>query len=558
MNEVAALLAAFRDATGRHAALWVRRDGNVSAALLASTSDAFGLDTEGGPFAWDVPAWARSHNLVAHLANTGESVGWLFVEHGESTESDVLLGRLIPIVSRLVHERDGAAQELVERYEEINLLYAISELLGGTTSVEMVADTLVRELAITVGATRAVFLRTNDERTVLQPIATMGLHEVEYPAVSLDDITHIAVRAYRSGGACTVESVLARNADPVLAANGDPLLAVAITRPSTGIGITGGFPAITATRPLAATMESHGLVPLGVLVLGGTRGGVSFSAGDRKLASAVGTQIGAAMHNASLVNAAIARQQLERELQLAHDLQLKLLPRTTIVAPEARAAARVIPAERVGGDFFLLARLDHDRTGVLIGDVSGHGYQAALVMALALSAAAIHVQAAFDPSIAIEAVRRSLADELSSTEMSLSLCYAVIDTRVNELRFANAGHPHAFRVGADGECTRLDAIAPPIGFSDAPLEECVMEWRAGDRLVLYTDGLTDAHNVSNARLGERRVLELLSTLTHGESPDEILAQLLACVDAHVNGLPLRDDIAVVVVDRVHRATRSAT
>jgi alpha-L-rhamnosidase len=74
----------------------------------------------------------------------------------------------------------------------------------------------------------------------------------------------------------------------------------------------------------------------------------------------------------------------------------------------------VVPAESVGGDFFLLARLDRDRTGVLIGDVSGHGYQSALIMALALSAAGIHVQAAFDPSIALEAVHRSLRDELGA------------------------------------------------------------------------------------------------------------------------------------------------
>lgn len=550
MSEVTALLTAFREATGREAALWVRRDGHTSSMLLATTSDDFGIDTEDGPFAWDVQAWARSHGLIAHLANTGESVGWLFAEQGDSGECDQLLGRLIPIVSRLVHERDGAARELVERYEEINLLYAISELLGGTTSVETVADTLVRELAITVGATRAVFLRTTDDRSALKPIASMGLDESVYPTIALDNSGHIAVRAFRSVGACTAENLVAKDADPVLSANGDPLLAVAITRPSSGIGITGSFPTVTAARTLSNTMETHGLVPLGVLILGGPRGGIPFNAGDRKLASAVGTQIGAAMHNASLVAAAMARQQLERELQLAHDLQLKLLPRTSIVHPEARAAARVIAAERVGGDFFLLARLDGDRTGVLIGDVSGHGYQAALVMALALSAAAIHVQAAFDPSSAIEAVRRSLADELSSTEMSLSLCYAVIDTRVNELRFANAGHPHAFRVDANGHCTRLAAIAPPIGLSDAPLEECVMEWRQGDRIVMFTDGLTDANDPTNNRLGEGRVLEQLARALPTESPDEILTRLLALVDQHVNGTSLRDDIAVVVVDRM--------
>ncbi len=549
MSEVAALVAAFRETTGREAALWERRDGTSEPTLLGASSTAFGWQTAAGPVAWDVALWARSQGMAAYLANTGVSVGWLIVEPGASEEADRLLARLIPFVLRLAHERDGSARELAGRAEEINLLYTISELLGGTTSVESVADTLLRELATTIGATRAVFLRTNRAQTMLTSIAALGLDDAAYPVVALDSTTHIAARAFRRATACTEEGVAARDADPVLGADGQALLAVAITRPSTGIGITGPHPVITARRPNVALMERIGAVPLGVLVLGSPRAGSSFTVGDRKLATAIGTQIGTAMHNATLVRAAVERQQLEREMRLAHDLQLKLLPRTSVVAPEARAAARVVPAESVGGDFFLLARLDRDRTGVLIGDVAGHGYQAALVMALALSAAAIHVQAAFDPSIAVEAVQRSLADELASTDMSLTLCYVVIDSRVGELRFANAGHPHAFRVGRDGDCTRLAAIAPPIGFSDASIEECVMAWRPGDRVVLFTDGLPDALDARDARLGERKILDLLATMQSGETPEDILGQLVSLVDGHVRGTPLRDDLAAVIVDR---------
>lgn len=549
MSEVAALLAAFYEATGREAALWERRDGSVAPTLLGASSDAFATRTETGPTAWDVQAWAKTQGVVAHLANTGDSVGWLVIEPGLSAEADQLLGRLIPFVRRLAHERDGAAQELVGRYEEINLLYAISELLGGTTAVESVAETLLRELAITVGAPRAVFLKTQRGASVLTPIATMGMGEAPYPDVPLDDPAHIATRAFRTGGACTEDGGATRMADPMLGAGGEALLAVAITRPSSGIGITGSFPAVTPRRSGATLPDAGATIPLGVLVMGGRRSGAAFTAGDRKLAAAVGTQIGTAMHNASLVRAAVERKQLEREMRLAHDLQLKLLPRASVVQPEARAATRVVPAESVGGDFFLLARLDRDRTGVLIGDVSGHGYQAALVMALALSAAAIHVQAAFDPSIALEAVQRSLADELQSTEMSLTLCYAVIDTRAGELRFANAGHPHAFRLGRAGDCTRLAAVAPPIGFHDDSIDESVMSWRPGDRLVLFTDGLTDARDPHDNRLGERRILELLGRMTHDETPDVMLDQLFALVDAHVDGASLRDDLAAVIVDR---------
>ncbi len=545
MIEVAALLAAFLEATGREAAIWERREGELP-TLLGSSSEPFALLTEGGVAACDGTAWALARGIRAQSVTTGEAVGWLFVEAGDSPDADQLLARLVPQVSRLTRERDGATGELVERYEEINLLYAIGELLGGTTSVESVADTLLRELAVTVGAARAVFLLVNRSTGTLAPIAMLGLDDVEYPNISFDDVGHIAVAAYRSVGAITEEGPAARASDPVLTARGGALMAVAITRPSTGVGITGTHP-IPLRR--GNVVEPRTPVPLGVLVLAGRVNGQPFSAGDRKLAVAVGTQIGTAMHNASLVRAAVEREQFVREMRLAHDLQLKLLPKPAVVGPEARAAGRLVPAESVGGDFFLLARLDRDRTGVLIGDVSGHGYQAALVMALALSAAAIHVQSAFDPSIALDAVRRSLDEELSSTEMSITMCYAVIDSLAGEVRFANAGHPHAFRVAADGQCVRLAAVVPPIGFSDAPIEECVMTWRRGDRLVLFTDGLTDARDALDQRLGEDAILEMLSTMTHGESPAAMLDMLFAQVEAHTRRTTLRDDLAAVIVDR---------
>jgi sigma-B regulation protein RsbU (phosphoserine phosphatase) len=556
MNEVTALLAAFLEATGREAAIWERREGSVTPTLLGSSSDTFAQRTEAGVRAWDVATWARAQALHAQLVTTGEGVGWLFVEPGHAADADRLLGRLVPLMRRLTRERDGATRELVERYEEINLLYAIGELLGSSTSVESVADTLLAELAETVGATRAVFLQTNRSQGILRPIAALGLGVDDYAPVHFDATGHIAVRAFRSSGASTEDGIAGISADPVLAPNGEPLLAVAITRPSSSLHITGSYPAVGTRRgadpappialPLSVPMSS---APLGVLVLAGRRGGHPFTAGDRKLALAVSTQVGTAMHNATLVRAAVERQQLARELLLAQELQLKLMPKPAVVRPEARAAARVEAAESVGGDFYLLARLDQYRTGVLIGDVSGHGYQSALIMALALSASAIHVQAAFDPSIAVEAVQRSLQDELESTEMSVSMCYAVIDSRAQEVRYANAGHPHCFKLSADGQCVRMGAVAPPLGFGSGTVEESVMRWRAGDRLVFLTDGVIDARDVLNTRLSEAQVIRTLEATPVDATPDEIVAAVFARVDAHIGRTPLKDDCTVVVVDR---------
>ena len=116
--------------------------------------------------------------------------------------------------------------------------------------------------------------------------------------------------------------------------------------------------------------------------LSGRRSGQPFTAGDEKLVTAIATQIGTAIQINRLVRSSLSQQRLQQEMQLANDLQMKILPNTSHFLPEAQVAARVIPAESVGGDFYHLFRLGEGRTGVMVGDVSSHGYRAALVMAL--------------------------------------------------------------------------------------------------------------------------------------------------------------------------------
>jgi sigma-B regulation protein RsbU (phosphoserine phosphatase) len=210
-------------------------------------------------------------------------------------------------------------------------------------------------------------------------------------------------------------------------------------------------------------------------------------------------------------------------------------------------AARVVPAESVAGDFYHLFRVGERGTGVMIGDVSGHGYRAALIMALTMSASAIHAQSTEDPGRTLQAVLQSLREELSSTEMSISAFYAVLDPVREELRYANAGHPHAFVLRASGGVERLGASTPPLGMVDeAPATHAVPWRRASDVLLLFTDGVSDARDRVGTRLGEDAVVDAARAAI-GDTPDEILRRILDRLDAHVGDAPQRDDLTVVVV-----------
>lgn len=572
MNPLGTVLVAYRAASGRDAALWEWRAAHQPPRMVASSGPSVVADAPPmGAGSEEVARWASARDWSALSVGTNLVPAWVIIApaadrsagpgapSGEPsiTALERLLANTLPQLRRLERERDGATHELAERYEEISLLYAIGELLGSGASVESVAFTVLRELAQTVGAPRGALMLHDATRDVLEPAALLGIDSSATTVVSVHDEWLLAVRAFRTGETCVEEGgTAARDGAPLLAADGGPVLAVPIRR---------------------ASIE--GTTSLGAVLLAGRVGDAPFSAGDRKLVTAIASQVGTALHNARLVRAALEQEQLAREMRLAHDLQLKLLPNPSIVGPEARAAARVVPAESVGGDFYLLARLAPDRTGVVIGDVSGHGYQAALVMALAMSATAIHVQAVIDPGVALDAVRRSLADELESTEMSITLFYGVIDDTAGILRFANAGHPHAFVLRRDGTCERLDAQVPPLGFCDDIVMSGEVPWSVGDRLLLFTDGVADARNANGERFGESAVLDAVLNTTFtaasggaaptlaaprtrrddGESahvgrlqprPEFALNAVFDAVSEFVGNTPLIDDLAVVLVDRV--------
>jgi sigma-B regulation protein RsbU (phosphoserine phosphatase) len=419
-------------------------------------------------------------------------------------------------------EAQLAAQQLAESWEEINLLYSIGEILGRTVNLDDAARTILNEISETVGATLAAILVYDEPSGSLRPVAVRGAAIEDVRPIAIDDEGTVAARVFRTRR-------------PVLAAEAE------LESPLEAPVRRGAMLSV----PVMWTTPQGG-VPLGVVLLSGRRAQERFTAGDQKLVAAIATQIGTAIQIDRLVKASVAQERLGREMQLAHDLQMRLLPSPGVVAPEATCAARVEPATSVGGDFYHLFKLGQGRTGVLIGDVSSHGYQAALIMALAMSAMAIHAQNTNDPGEAVGALLASLADELRETEMFLSLCYVVVDSARGELRYANMGHPHAFVVAADGTIDRLVAGDPPLGLGSHPPHALTHSWRRDDLLVLFTDGISDARDERGAVLGEDRVLEVVRARRR-EVPSRIVDGVFALLEGHMGLVEAADDQALVVL-----------
>jgi sigma-B regulation protein RsbU (phosphoserine phosphatase) len=528
MKELESVLVAFRDSTRCDAAVWSVRDKDATApSLLARSSNRVVMPDTLPDQGATAPITAND-GTVTVASVPGVRRTWLSIApcDPDTSPGDNHLRLLLPVVSQILRgqqEVEHAALELAERYEEINLLYTIGEILGRTVTLEEAATTILTEISETVGARHASILVHDTAANMLRVVAAIGSDAQGGPPIRIDDPDCVSARVFRTQHPLTVAAGVMECEAERPYRRGEML-----------------------SVPIMWTTPTGG-EPLGVVNLSDRRSKQPYSAGDQKLVAAIATQIGTAIQNARLVRASLEQQRLLQEMYLAHDLQMKLLPDTSIVLPEANVAARVVPAESVGGDFYHLFRMPRNRTGVMIGDVSGHGYRAALIMALAMSASAIHAQSARDPRDMLSMLLASLREELSSTEMYISVFFGVIDHGTGRLRYANAGHPHAFVISADGSTRRLAAAAPPLGLSDeVPAAESIPWQKGSDLLALFTDGIVDSRNAAGTRIGENAILETL-VKNRTKSHPEIVESVFKLIGKHSRGTSSSDDLTLVVL-----------
>jgi sigma-B regulation protein RsbU (phosphoserine phosphatase) len=461
-----------------------------------------------------------------------ESIGlWLEIAGDGTRPTATPRAALVaPLLERLLsseREAERLWQELNVRYAEIDLLYAISEILGHTVRLEEAARTIIRQVSRVVKVRRASILVWDENLDQLNVVAAQGFDAHSASPISIDDHTSIAARAFREQRSL-VGRVKPTNPDsrrtPVY--QGEAYLSVPISYAA---------PGTTANC-------------IGVINLTDRIEEDQFTPRDRKLVTAVAGQIGAAIENARLAAREREQQRLEAELDLAHDLQAKLMPDPSELRGQAEVAVTCLPASSVGGDFYSFLALGEGRVGVMLGDVSSHGLSAALVMALVLSAAGIHIATSVPPAETLRRLRESLVAKLSSTEMYASVFYGVLDHHAGTLSYANAGHPYAFRIRPDGRTERLEATAPPLGLGGvSEIGQGEIAWSpGGDLLALWTDGLIEASGEGGQRFGEQHLLERLVAL-RAEDADSIVGTIMAEVDAFS---PEREDDRTLLVLRI--------
>ena len=284
---------------------------------------------------------------------------------------------------------------------------------------------------------------------------------------------------------------------------------------------------------------------IGVLDLEHTRRGF-FTDDHKRTVTTLAAQVAIALENARLYEE-IARQEkrLERDLELARELQFRLLPQSLPKLPHLELAAKFAPARAIGGDLYDFVSYSLSRTALVIGDVSGKGAPAAIYAALVSGILRSHAPIEPGPAEMLRAVNFSLGERRIDGQF-VSLIYAVWDDERQTLQVANSGLPRPL-YWHDDRIEIIEATGLPLGlFDDADYDEFTFNAKPGDKFVFFSDGILDARNEAGELFGRSRV-EQIVTNSDGVSAEDLVNSLFDAVAEHASGVETFDDQTVVVI-----------
>ena len=320
-------------------------------------------------------------------------------------------------------------------------------------------------------------------------------------------------------------------------------------------------PRLERLRDLSVEMDSIMIAPLvyanqnlGVLAVGNGPMSTPFSPSDFLVFQSIVEQSAFALYNAVVYSEAGEKRRIDRELDVARDIQRILLPTAAPAFEGFEIAGLNIPASRVSGDYYDYITLDNQRLGIAIADVSGKGVAASLIMAMCRSVLRSFASSSESAAAVLQAVNRQLYPDIRE-DMFISMAYLIAHKADHELVLARAGHdaPLQYRA-SDASVVKINPPGMALGIDSGGVfnrvtGDCRVHLETSDCLILYTDGVTEALDANGLEFGMLRLTEAIQASAADGAP-AILSRVTADLRTFVGNYPQNDDITLIAIRKL--------
>ena len=308
--------------------------------------------------------------------------------------------------------------------------------------------------------------------------------------------------------------------------------------------------AFGSSSVMAAALQ-YGNQDLGVLALANGPTGAVFSQGDFVVFKSLAEQSAFALYNAIIYSMANEKKRLDHDLEIARDIQRILLPSEAPVINGFQISGINVPARQVSGDYFDYIRVDEERLGVAIADVSGKGVPASLIMAICRSV--LRAEASRNPSPAdvLRKVNRQLYPDIKE-DMFISMAYLILNHQSNGITLARAGHDAPLLYQQQSQTvTPIKSPGMVVGIDsgsvfDRLTVDFAVPLERDDCLVLYTDGVTEALNTEGDEFGLERMMESVRASAN-DGAQAIVKKIIADVRDFTGSAPQNDDMTLIAI-----------
>lgn len=452
------------------------------------------------------------------------------------------------ILAKTLDELDRLREE---RQVIIDFLHRSADDIGSGANREKIYKRTVRATALSCGAMSAcVYEKTADGKLVAK--ACEGLFPPQTKKIGRRKNGELRAKYIE-------DALIAETIEP----NEGILGEVAASGRSVLIKDALKDPRIIKHDDESLKIRSFMVVPLifrgqlsGVLAVANPISGRAFTDTEFSLAKSLGEQCALALQNAEAVSALLMRNKLEFDLRLASSIQRYLLPENLPQTDSLEFAVKYLPQQLIGGDFYDFFKLPHGKIGVVIGDVSGKGIPAAILMALCQTKLRYIAMSGKSPAQTLCLLNSEMVHAMRS-DMFITIIYLVTDPKSGEARFARAGHepPLLARADSDEAAQPLKSSGMALGMVSEELFDEVMEdasfkMNSGDVLVLYTDGLTEAANPEGGEFTAKKLAQTISTL-RSRNANDLNDEIIKSVESFMGpGNKYGDDLTLLTVKKI--------